>query len=151
MSEPEEPKPRFRVHPLDLLVLVVAVVLGCVAYAYLFRRSPIPRAVDPLLGKVVEIEFAVDRPWKREFPRAGDEALIEDYLRTEVLEAGPAQGKGEDRRVARVRVLERNAQKVEAMTLFRTGVKRGMRVRLTSRDSEVTGEVLDVRPAAETR
>ncbi len=151
MSEPNEPRPGLRVHPVDLLVLAVAVVLGCVAYAYLFRQSPIPRAVDPLLGKVVEIEFEVDRPWKKDFPRIGDEALIEEYLRTEVVDAGPAPGKGEERRVARVRVLDRNAQKVEAMTLFRTGVKRGMRVRLTSRDSEVTGEVLDVRPAAETR
>jgi len=151
MSESSEPKPRIRVHPVDLLVLVVAVALGCVAYAYLFRTSPIPRAVDPLLGKVVEIEFAVDRPWKREFPRVGDEALLENYLRTEVLDVGPVPGAGDERRRVRVRVLERNAQKVEAITLFRTGLNRGMRLRLISRASEVTGEVVEVREPGATR
>jgi len=151
MSEPESPKAGSRFHPVDLLVLLVAVVLGCVAYAYLFRTSPVPRAVDPLLGMVVEVEFAVDRDWKRAFPPEGREVRIEGYLKAETVSAAPVEGGPGERRRVRIRILERNAQMVEAITLFRTGLNRGMTVRLLAGDSEVTGEITDLRGPGESR
>lgn len=145
MRDPAERKPGRPIHPVDLLVLAAAAALGCVAYAYLFRRSPVPRPVDPLLGKVVEVEFPADRPWKRDFPVVGAPVMIEDYLVSEALEAGPVAGGSEGHRRALLRILDRDSQRPETMTLFRTGIYRGTKVRLTSDRQEVVGEVVDVR------
>ena len=148
-----ESRPAPRVHPVDLLVLVVALSLGALAYAYLFKRSPVSRPVDAFLGIVVEVEFDADRDWKREFPKVGDEVTIEQYLVAETLSAGPAPGGPEGRRRVRLKVHDRESQKPETMTLFRTGVFRGALVRVGSleRRSEVQGEVISVEAPGEKR
>jgi hypothetical protein len=43
----------------------------------------------------------------------------------------------------------RDAQRPEALTLFRTGVRRGTSLLLSSDGSEVRAEVVDVKAAAE--
>jgi hypothetical protein len=145
VNEPAPTPPGPRLHPVDLLVLVAAAALTCVAYAYLFRRSPVPRPVDPLLGKELLVEFAEDRDWKsaREFLRPGHGASLEDYLEAEVVGEGPPAPERPGTRRVRLRIGERKAQRPEAITLFRTGIRRGTRVRVTSRRSEVEAEVLE--------
>ena len=153
MTDAPAPRPGFRVHPVDLLVLAVAVALACIAYAYLFRRSPVPRPVDRFLGMVLEVDFEADRPWKKDFPVRGDTVTVEDYLVATVLDAGPAPGGPEGVRRIRLRVADRESQKPEAMTLFRTGVFVGTRLRITciQKRSEVTGEVVSVEGFREAR
>ncbi|MHC4821874.1 MAG: hypothetical protein ACYTDX_09170, partial [Planctomycetota bacterium] len=60
MSESDAPTRGFRIHPLDLLVLVMAIGLATLAYAYLFKRSPVPRVVDRFLGAEVEDYLVTD-------------------------------------------------------------------------------------------
>ncbi len=149
MSEPDSPTRGFRVHPLDLLVLVMAIGLGTLAYAYLFKSSPVPRVVDRFLGAEIEVEFEIDRDWKKEFPQVGESAEIEDYLVTDVVERKEQQW--EDRARARVllRVKDRHGQRPETMTLFRSRIRRGIRVRIAQDGSEVEAEVISVRMAEE--
>ena len=141
MTEPADPPRGFRVHPLDLLVLVLAVALAALAYAYLFRRSPAPGHVDRFLGMTVEVEFEIDRPWKGEFAKEGAVVLIDDYLVTDVLQRGIVEPGRPQHRIATLKVRGREGQKPETMNLFRTGLHRGSRVKLTSGDSEVAGEI----------
>jgi hypothetical protein len=144
--------PGFRVHPLDLLVLLLAVFLGVAAYTFLFHRQPVPRPVDPLLGKVLLLEFPADREWKRSFPEAGKEVLLDDMLLCDVEEVAPAAPSPDSpspdsahpRVRLRVRVRERSAQRPDTMTLFRTGIRRGTRLRVSDREDEVEAEVLEV-------
>lgn len=132
------------IHPLDGLVLVLAIGLAVVAYAYLFRRTPVPRPVDPLLGAEVLLEIRVDRPWKAAFPGDADRVTIEEYLATDVV-SGPAPVEGRDDAVRlRLRIRSRDAQQPEALTLFRTGIRRGSILRLSTLDAEVRAEVIEV-------
>jgi hypothetical protein len=140
VTDDPAPRPGFRVHPVDLLVLVLAVGLAALSYAYLFRRSPVPRPVDRFLGMVLEVQFEVDRPWKADFPAPGAPVCVDDYLVTDVVKAEGSAG----RRTLVLRVRAREGQKPETMTQFRTGVFRGCTVRLLSGVSQVTGEVLSV-------
>ena len=133
---------RFRVHPVDLLVLVLAAALGALAWAYLFRTSPVPRPVDPYLGKEIELEFAADRDWKREFPAVGESVHLEEYLMASVLGREVVEENGRTLVRVRLRIHDRETQKPEVMTLFRTGVRRGTRLRMSTHQSEVEAEVL---------
>jgi hypothetical protein len=132
--------PRRRLHPVDLLALILAIGLAFLAYATLFRRTPVSRPVDPLLGATVELEFAVDRPWKRTFPDPHRIVRLEDYLEAEVLGADDAGGV----RTLRLRILDRDRQRPDALTLFRTGIRLGTRIRLVTPEAEVEAEVLRV-------
>ncbi len=152
----EEPPPRERAlgHPIDWLALVLAAAAAAAAYAFLFRRTEVPRAVDPLLGTVLVVEFVADQPWKRGFPAAGETVLLDEYLLADLLEPEPA---GEERpgfRRVRLRVRGRESQQAQALTEFRWGVWRGSTVSLRSRGegkeliSIVSAEVLSVAPPA---
>jgi hypothetical protein len=148
MSDPADAAPRRRVHPLDLLVLVLAAGLAALAYAYLFRTNPIPLPMDPYLGAEVEVEFIADREWKRTFGTPGAALSLHGTLACEVLEAtGPAEGAADPRRTLRLRIAGREHQRAEALTHFRTAIRRGFRVRLVGFADEVEGEVTRVTPA----
>jgi hypothetical protein len=128
------------VHPIDLLAVVLAVGLAALAYAYLFRRSPVPRPVDPLLGARVTVVFPLDRPWKSEFAKRGDKVQLEEYLTADVAETRDDGG----RRTATLVVRQREAQTPEALTLFRSGVRVGSELRMNDQTRETRVEVLDV-------
>lgn len=131
------------VHPLDLLVLALGVVLAVVAYAYLFRTSPVPTPVDPLLGARVVVEFDADRPWKESFPGAPDGRVqLQDYLALRAL--GPSEALPGGRRRLTLEILGRDAQRVEALERFSGGVRRGAVVTLSTRDDEVRAEIVAV-------
>jgi hypothetical protein len=136
---------RGKVHVVDVVALVLAAGLAVLAYTYLFRRTPVPRPVDPLLGAEIALEFRPDKPWKETFPLTGKSAYLDEYLEADVLGAETADGV----RTVRVRVKGRDAQRPEALTLFRTGVRRGTSLLLSSDGSEVRAEVVDVKAAAE--
>ncbi len=144
MSDAPEPRPGFRVHPVDLLVLAVAVALACVAYAYLFRRTPIPLPVDRFLGTVLVVEFPADRPWKRDFPGRDAPVMIEDFLSAEVVEISGDDARPGGVRVLTLRVVRKMGQGPGTITTFRTGIHRGARVRISQHHSEVTGEIVEV-------
>jgi len=148
MSEPEAERRRL-LHPLDLLVLVLAVVLAVIAYAYLFRSSPVSRPADVLLDAEITLEYEADRPWKRAFPAKGAAVLLEEFLQLVALDSPqPVKGRPGVVRVT-VRVLGRDLQKPEALTHFRGGVRKGSQVRLADQDSEVTAEVVSVELAGD--
>ena len=136
---------RGKVHVVDLVALVLAAGLAALAYAYLFRRSPVPRPVDPLLGAAIDVEFRPDKPWKHSFPEIGKSAYLDEYLEADVTGAEDVGGV----RVVHLRVKGRDTQKPEALTLFRTGVRRGTSLRLSGDGSEVVVEVVDVKTVAE--
>ena len=125
---------------------VLAIGLVVVAYAFLFHRTPLPRPVDPLLGATLDVEFRADRPWKSVFPAAGASLLVEDYLQVDVV-GEPVRGPGTVRMELRIR--GRDDQRAEALTLFRTGIYRGTRLRVRDGESEVEVEVLAVRHAGD--
>jgi hypothetical protein len=133
------------IHPVDLLALVLAVGLAVIAYAYVFHRTPVPRPVDPLLGAELVVEFEADRDWKRTFPLPHRVVLIAEYLDAELLEdPAPAPDRDGWRRL-RLRILGRDRQRPEGLTMFRTGIRRGAAIRIISPDSELTAEVVSVR------
>jgi hypothetical protein len=135
-----------RVHLLDGAALVLAAVAAVVAYTYLFRNAPVPAVVDPILGAEITVEFRADKPWKASFPAEGTLVFLEDYLEADVT---GAETNGETR-VVRLRVRGRDLQTPDALTAFRSGVRRGTSLRVTDRKDEVRAEVLDVRkPAAQ--
>jgi len=142
---------RPRIHPVDLLVLVLAVVLAVAAWSFLFRRTPVPRPVDPLLGAVVTVEHVPRHDWQRRFPEEGPEVRIEEYLSAEVV-GGPDRSPDDPTAVRlRLRVHGRDEQRPEGLTLFRTGIRRGSLIRITNLRSEVRAEVVSVEPAPEAR
>ena len=136
-----------KIHVVDVVVLVLAAGLAMLAYAYLFRRTPVPRPVDPLLGAEIVVEFRPDKPWKRDFPVVGATVYIEEYLEADVVSVEMQGGM----RTAHLRVLGRDTQKPEALTLFRSGVRRGGELHLNDLDHEVKVEVVDVKLVAEKR
>jgi hypothetical protein len=139
-----------RVHPVDLLALLLAVGAAVGGYAFLFRRQPVPRPADPLLGAVIDAEFPADRAWKREFGRPGERLLLDDLLTVEILEAGPGALEGSRR--LRLRVAGRDAQESWAVANLRWGIHRGSSVALRDEGgaggivSTVTAEVVAVAP-----
>ena len=144
--------PGFRVHPLDLLVLLLALFLAAAAYTFLFHRQPVARPVDPLLGKVLVLEFPADREWKLSFPAEGRQVLLEDMLLCDVekLErVGVPTGSAVPVVRVSVRVRERSGQRPDAMTQFRTGIRRGTRLRISDRDNEVEAEIVEAAVEAE--
>jgi hypothetical protein len=147
MLRVESARARGKVHVVDLVALVLAIGLAALAYAYLFRRTPVPRPVDPLLGAAIDVEFRPDKPWKQSFPVTGKSAYLDEYLEADVTGAEDTGGV----RVVHLRVKGRDTQKPEALTLFRTGVRRGTSLRLSSEGSEVVVEVVDVKTVAENR
>ncbi len=146
-SEPDGRR-RFRVHPLDLLLVLLACGLGALAWAKLFRESPLPLPSDRLLGAELEVEFAVDRPWKEGFPTEGRPVRIEDALFAEVIERAPGP---ESRARLRLRILGRELQRPDALTRFRRVLRRGAVLTLSEADSEVAAEVLSVRVPGDAR
>jgi hypothetical protein len=145
MAGPQSAGARGRIHVVDAVALVLAAALAVLAYSYLFRRTPVPRPVDPLLGAEIVVEFRPDKPWKAAFPKAGATVLLDEYLEADVTGAEDAGGV----RTVRLRVRGRDVQKPEALTLFRTGVRRGTSLVLSTEDSEVRVEVVDVKTVAE--
>ena len=138
-----------RVHVVDLVALALAVGLAALAYAYLFRRTPVPRPVDPLLGAEVVVEFDGDRAWKESWPAVGGPGSLEEYLGAEVVAVERGLADSPRRARVRLRVLGRETQRPEAMTLFRTGVRRGSVLRMSDLESEIRVEVIEVVPATE--
>ena len=138
---------RGRIHVVDAVVLVLAAGLAVLAYAYLFRRTPISRPVDPLLGAEIDVEFRTDHAWQREFPAVGKWVYLEEYLQADVIRA---QTSG-DTRIVNLKVRDRSTQNPFALTLFRSGVRRGSRLVLSDQGNEVRVEVVDVRLPSETR
>jgi hypothetical protein len=138
--------PRFRVHPLDLLLLLLACGLGALAFAKLFRESPLPLPSDRLLGAELEVEFAEDRPWKGGFGPVKGRLQIEDSLFSEVVERSAAPG---DRVRMRLRVLGRDLQRPDELTHFRRILRRGASITLSEEDAEVEAEVLSIREPGE--
>lgn len=138
--------PRFRVHPLDLLLLLLAAGLAALAWAKLFRESPLPLPSDRLLGAELEVEFAEDRPWKGGFGPVGGRLQIEDSLFSEVLERTPAEGA---RVRVRLRILGRDLQRPDELTHFRRVLRRGAAITLSEEDAEVEAEVLSIRAPGE--
>ncbi len=134
-----------RIHIVDLVAVVLAALLAVLAYTYLFRRTPVPRPVDPLLGAEISVVFRPDTEWKRGFPQIGKSVFLEEYLEADVRSA---EDRGETR-VVRLVVRGRDTQKPEALTLFRTGVRRGSVLRMNDLDNEVQVEVVDVTKAAD--
>jgi hypothetical protein len=140
------PDLRRLVHPVDLLVFALAVILAVIAYAYLFRSSPVSTSVDPLFGARLVVEFDDDRPWKSAFPETDDRRLqLDAYLMLRAL--GPSEPSPERplRRRLELEILGRDAQRVEALERFRDGVRRGAVVTLSALRSEVRAEVMSVR------
>lgn len=152
---PPGPAPRrFPIHPLDLLVLVLAVAAAMLAYSYLFRTSPVPAAGDWLLGAEIEAEFTADRPWKEAFPASGSRVRVEDALVVEVLErsvgdAPPSPGAGRVR--LRLRVAGRSEQPPDARLMLQRKLRRGSTILISDRESEVAAEVLAIRLAGDAR
>jgi hypothetical protein len=136
-----------KIHVVDAVALVLAAGLAVLAYSYLFRRTPVRRPVDPLLGAEITVEFRPDKPWKQQFPAVGASVLLEEYLEADVTSAETS----ESVRTVRLRVRGRETQKPEALTLFRTGVRRGSELRMNDLTGEVRVEVIDVRPATDLR
>ncbi len=136
-----------RIHIVDAVALLLAAGLAVLAYSYLFRRTPVSRPVDPLLGAEITVEFRPDKPWKRDFPAVGASVMLEEYLEADVTAAETAEGL----RTVHLRVRGRETQKPEALTLFRSGVRRGGELRMNDLESEVRVEVVDVKLVAATR
>jgi hypothetical protein len=138
---------------VDLLALLGAALTAWAAYSWLFHRTEVPRAVDPLLGSALEVRFDADLPWKESFAPAGSTVLVDGLLRSRVEEAGPAEGGPPARRRLRIRVLAREGQDPVTMTDFRWGVWRGSVVALQDEGgpggvvSTVNAEVIAVEPA----
>jgi hypothetical protein len=144
----------FRIHPLDALFVLLAIFLAVAAYTFLFERQHVPRPVDPLLGAVLVVEFPVDRTWQADFPAKGGQVLVDGILVCDVVEVvppDPAPGNRSLTRTVHLRILNRSGQRPEAMGLFRRGIRRGSRLLVSDRDSELEGEVIEVRPAAVAR
>jgi len=131
------------IHPVDLLALVLAIGLAVVAYAFVFHRTPVPRPVDPLLGAELTVEFPAARTWQRDFPLPHRVVMIAEYLDAELVGEPVAPAPGVVRLT--LRILGRDRQRPEGLTMFRTGIRRGDVIRLTSPDETVTAEVLEVR------
>lgn len=140
MESGEATPARRRPHLLDLLALAAALAASVALYAVLFRRTAPPRPVDPLLGTVIEVDAAADYPWKREFPRAGEQVMLDDLLAADVLEAGDAPDRPATRRI-RLRIRDRQGQDPAAILNFRWGISRGSRV-------SVSGSGADGRPVS---
>jgi len=148
--EPAEPpaRPR-RPHLLDALALAAALAASVVLYAVLFRRTEVPRPVDPLLGIVLEVDFEADIAWKREFPKTGTKVLIDELLAADVEAVGDAPERPGRRRV-RLRVRAREGQEPSAILGFRWGIARGSRVSVADAPGEgrpvstVSGEIVSV-------
>lgn len=149
MESVETPARPRRPHLLDLLALAAALAASVVLYAVLFRRTEVPRPIDPLLGTVVEVDFEADLAWKREFPRAGAKVLLDDLLAADVEAVGDAPERPGRRRV-RVRVRAREGQDPAAILGFRWGIARGSRISVADPPGEgrtvstVAGEVVSV-------
>lgn len=146
---------RRRLHFVDALALLLALAAATIAWAFLFRRrEPPPRPVEPILGAVLDVEFAADLPWKQTFPAAGARVVLDEALDAEVLSAGPAPSGRAGFRGARLRVACRDEQKPDSLNEFRWGVWRGSRLWMRSREdagppiSAVEAEVVAVEPAA---
>ncbi len=131
------------IHPVDLLALVLAIGLAIVAYAFVFHRTPVPRPVDPLLGAELVVEFPADREWKRDFPLPHRIVMISEYLDAELVGDPAESGPGTVRLT--LRILGRDRQRPEGLTMFRTGIRRGDVLRLNSPDEVLEAEVLEVR------
>jgi hypothetical protein len=144
VTEATPPRPGLRLHPVDLLVLLVAAGLASLVYAYFFRTTPVGRPVDSLLGATIEVEFRADRDWKRSFPAPGAAVIVEDFLVCDVAGSPAPGGAGGDAVRLSLRVRGREAQRPEAMTHFRSRLRRGTRVRLHDSTGEVEAEVLSV-------
>ena len=138
---------RGRIHVVDVVVLVLAAGLAALAYAYLFRSTPISRPVDPLLGAEIVVEFRAEHEWQREFPAVGKWVHLEEYLVADVIRAQT----NADTRVVALKVRDRSTQNPFALTLFRSGVRRGSRLVMNDHENEVHVEVVEVRLAAEKR
>ena len=139
-----------RIHPVDLLVLVLAGVLAVAAYSFLFRNTPVPRPVDNLLGVVITVEHTPKHEWQRRFPEEGPGVRIEEYLSADVI-GGPEPSPTDPAAVRlRLRIHDRDDQRPEGLTLFTSGIRRGSMIRLSNRKSQVVAEVVavELRPEA---
>ena len=145
MATGPAPAPR-RVHPIDLLVLAMALGLAALCYAYLFRSTPVGRPAEPYLGMVLAAEFAEDQPWKREFAAEGSTLRVEDGLRGTVIERAPAPGGGAGRVRVRVRILGAGEQRPDDMLRLKKDLRLGSRVRLCTAQAEVESEIVEVVP-----
>ena len=141
----------FRVHPLDLLVLLMAVALAALSYAFFFQRSPVPRPVDPFLGAVIEVEFTADRAWKETFPFPGNDVQIQEFLSAEVTERRVVQPGPPSRVLLRLHVLDRERQAPEAITLFREVMRKGSLIQIAAHNSVIHAEVVSVELTPERR
>ncbi len=149
---PEPARRRFP-HPVDLLALLGAALVAGAAYTWLFHRTAAPRPVDPLLGTVLSVRYAMDVPWKESFAPKGSRVLLDGLLRA-VVEEQTYGGVGPPPfRYLRVRVLERAEQDPTTMTDFRWGIWRGSVVAVQDEPgpggvvSTISGEVVAVEPA----
>ena len=138
----------FRVHPLDLLVLLMAAALAALSYAFFFQRSPVPRPVDPFLGAVIEVEFTADRAWKETFPFPGKNVRIQEFLLGEVVERKVAAPGPPPTIHLRIHVFERAKQNPDAITLSRKAMRRGSVITLDADGSAVQAEVVSVERTA---
>ncbi len=150
-TDPPGEAPRLRVHPLDLLFVVLAAAAAWAGYAFLFRDTPVARPGDRVVGSELLLEFRADRPWKREFAVPGRTLVVEDRLAADVLEVTtPPDGPADARRV-RVRVRERDAQRPFAVTQLRKVLRRGVVLVLrddrseVEEESQVEAELLEIR------
>lgn len=150
-SEPSDAEERrFRPHPLDLLVLVLAAALAVVAYAYLFKTTPVPLPADRWLGAKITVVFNADRAWKEEFPDPETDRLqIEEYINVRPL--GPTEkvvreehGRVFTQRELELEVLGRDSQRVDRLSAFREGIRRGAVFWLNDHRNQVEVEVVDV-------
>lgn len=151
MPDPPPPGRRFP-HPLDLLALLGAALVATAAFSWLFRRTEVPRPVDPLLGTVLEVRFEADLPWKEGFGRPGSTVRVDGILRARVEGVETATDALRRTRRLRIRVLDREGQDPYALTEFRWGIWRGSTVSLRDEPaagvvvSTVNAEVLAVEP-----
>jgi hypothetical protein len=148
-----DPEPRRRVHPLDLLAVALFLVVAVGAWTFLFRGTPLPEAVDRVVGAEIDCDFTADHEWKRTFLTPGRTVFLEDRLATEVVSIGPSpEGAAGTLRV-RLRVRERDGQKSHVVTQMRKVLRRGHRVILRDdrsevvEESEVEAEIVDIRRA----
>ncbi len=146
---------RRRFHPVDALALLLILAAAATAWAFLFRRrEPSPRPGEPVLGAVLEVEFAADLPWKQSFLAPGARVVLDETLAAKVLAAGPPPSGRAGYRGVRLRVGRRDEQKPESLNEFRWGVWRGSRLWIRSAEDEgrpistVEAEVVAVEPAA---
>ena len=130
---------------MDAVVLVLAIGLAVLAYTYLFRNSPISHPVDPLLGAEIDLEFRPERPWQREFPAVGKPVYLEQFLQGDVTRA---EMRGDVRAVT-LKIRDRSTQNPDALTLFRSGVRRGSSLVMNDHANEVRAEVVEVRLVSE--